>query len=261
MHPQTRALHPTAFGTSGLWRALRPRDLFEPARRLVPWFAVIAVVLALAGLHLGLIVAPPAQDQGDAFRIVFIHVPAAWMSLAIFVVMAALSAATLAMRHRLAPILASALAPTGATFAFVTLWTGALWGRPTWGSWWAWDARLTSALLLFLFYLTIIATQMAIEDIRRADRSTAILSLVGVVNVPIVYFSVQWWNTLHQSTGIALNVPAASTAIAIAGTGLLTLACIAYAAAATLLRAQSTILERERRSPWATHLRDSDALE
>ncbi len=255
-----RAYPPAALGTTGLWRAIRPRAFFGPAHRLAPWFGLLAFVFAVAALALGLVMAPPAPDQGDAYRIVFIHVPAAWMSLGIFVVMALLSGVTLGLRQKLSPILAGSLAPTGALFAFIALWTGALWGRPTWGSWWVWDARLSSELLLFLFYLAIVVLQLSIEDTRRADRATAVLTLVGVVNVPVVYFSVQWWSTLHQSAGIALNVPAAGADLSAAGTTLMALAFVAYTAAAALARSQTTILERERRSNWAHGLRDGDAL-
>ena len=182
------------------------------------------------------------------------------MSLAIFVAMALLSLPTLTHRQRLSPILASALAPTGALFAFLALWTGALWGRPTWGSWWVWDARLSSELLLFLFYLAIVGLQMAIEDPRRADRASAVLTLIGVVNVPVVYFSVQWWSTLHQGTGIALNVPEAGVAVSTLGTSLMALAFAAYTVAAAMARAENTILERERRSNWVNDLRNANAL-
>lgn len=259
MHP-SRALNPAAFSTTGIWRALKPRDFFATAGRYAPWFAVLAIALAVVALYVGFALAPPAADQGEAFRIVFVHVPAAWMSLLIYIAMAAFALLGLTLKRRLSPILASALAPTGATFSFIALWSGALWGRPTWGSWWVWDARLSSELVLLFFYLGIVALQLAISEPRRADRATGILTLVGAINVPVVHFSVQWWSTLHQSTGIALNVPATSAGVAAAGTSLMALSFLAYTAAAVLVRAQNTILERERRSAWVAGLGSADAL-
>src|SRR5687768_7126550 len=187
------------------FRFSAPSSFYPLAGRLVPVFAVAAAVLAAIGLYVGFLVAPTDAQQGEVYRIIFIHVPAAWMSMFLYVVMAGWSAAALGFNTRLSAMMAQAIAPTGALMTFIALWSGALWGRPTWGTWWVWDARLTSELILFFLYLGFISLQAAIDDPRRADRAGAVLALVGVVNVPIIYFSVQWWNTLHQGATIKLT--------------------------------------------------------
>src|SRR3954453_5578581 len=164
-----------------------PSAFYPLAVRSVPWFAAIAAVLAAIGLYLGFVVAPTDATQGEGYRIIFIHVPASWMSMFIYVVMAGGAGFGLAFNARLSGMMAQALAPTGALMAFLSLWTGALWGKPMWGTWWVWDARLTSELILFFLYLGFIALQAAIDDPRRADKAGAIFALVGVVNVPIIY--------------------------------------------------------------------------
>jgi len=242
-------------GLTNWWRVLPPRAFFPAAGLLAPWFAAAALGLALAATYVGFIRAADGSGQGQAFRILFVHVPSAWMSLLIYLAMAFWAGIGLVMKTRLSSIIASAMAPTGALFTFLALWSGALWGRPTWGAWWVWDARLTSELVLLFFYLGIVALQSAIDDPRRADRSTGILALIGVVNVPIVFYSVQWWSTLHQTGGIAEAVPAVAAAASVAGTWLMLLAFAAYSAAVILLRVQNLILERERRSAWVTDLR------
>ena len=189
---------------------LLPRSPRRPASTrlagaLVPWCWAVAAVLAAAGLWIGFFVAPTDATQGDAYRIIFIHVPAAWMSMVLYVAMAFWAAIGWAFNARLASMLARAIAPTGALFTFLALWTGALWGKPTWGTWWVWDARLTSELILLFLYLGYMALVAAIDDPRRADRAGALLAIVGVVNVPIIYFSVNWWNTLHQGATISAD--------------------------------------------------------
>ena len=164
------------------------------------------MVLAIAGLWLGFFVAPTDAQQGEGYRIIFVHVPASWMAMFIYCVMAFWAARRAGLQRAASSrMMASALAPTGALFALLSLWTGALWGKPMWGTWWVWDARLTSTLILFFLYLGFIALQAAIDDPRRADKAGAILALVGVVNVPIIYFSVQWWNTLHQGASVSVT--------------------------------------------------------
>jgi len=179
------------------FRFSSPQTFYPLAGKMVPWFAAAAAILAAIGLYIGFFVAPTDFQQGEAYRIIFVHVPASWMSMFIYLVMAAWAGVGLALNSRLSGMMASALAPTGAMFAFLSLWTGALWGRPTWGAYWVWDARLTSELVLFFLYLGFMALQAAIDDPRRADKAGAVLALVGVVNIPIIYFSVKWWNTLH----------------------------------------------------------------
>src|SRR5882672_4260052 len=182
-----------------------PQTFYPLAGRMVPWFMGVAVVLGLIGLYIAFIAAPTDFQQGEAYRIIFIHVPAAWMSMFIYVVMAFWAGIGLAFNTRLSSMMAHALAPTGALMTFIALWTGSLWGRPTWGAWWVWDARLTSELILLFLYLGFISLHAAIDDLRRADRAAALVALVGVVNVPIIYYSVKWWNTLHQGASVSLT--------------------------------------------------------
>ena len=228
-----------------------PRNFYRLAGQLIPWFGAAAVLFAAAGLYVGLLLAPTDHQQGDAYRIIFVHVPAAWMSMLIYLVMAGWAAAGLVMNTRIASIMASALAPTGALFTFLALWTGALWGKPTWGAWWVWDARLTSELILLFLYLGFMALHAAADDPRRGDRAAAILALAGVVNIPIIYFSVKWWNTLHQGASVSLTSAPSMATVMLAGMLLMTAACWAYTIAIALRRARCMVLERERLAGWA----------
>ena len=184
------------------------RDLANPTRflafsgRLLPWLWAAAAIGLAIGLYLGLFVAPADFKQGDMVRIMFIHVPFAWLSMACYGVMAIAALGTLVWRHPLADVLQKSAAPIGAAFTFLALVTGSLWGKPTWGTYWVWDARLTSVLILFIIYLGLIALWQAVEDPGRAARAAAILTLVGTVNIPIIKFSVDWWNTLHQPASV-----------------------------------------------------------
>src|SRR6476660_3451630 len=165
-----------------------PQTFYPLAGKMVPWFMGAAVILGVVGLYIAFFAAPKDFQQGDAYRIIFIHVPAAWMSMFIYLVMAFWAGIGLAFNTRLSHMMASALAPTGALFTFIALWTGSLWGKPTWGTWWVWDARLTSELILLFLYLGFMALHAAIDDARRADRACAVLAVVGVVNIPIIYY-------------------------------------------------------------------------
>ncbi len=227
-----------------LWYA-SPQTFYPLAGRMAPWFAALAAVLALAGLYVGFLVAPTDAQQGEVYRVIYIHVPAAWMSMFIYVVMACWAALGLAFNTRLSGMMASALAPTGALFTFIALWTGSLWGRPTWGTYWVWDARLTSELILLFLYLGFIALQASIDDPRRADRAGALLAIVGVVNVPIIYYSVQWWNTLHQGASVSLKSSPKMAASMLAGMLIMVFAFWAYAIAASLFRVRIIVRERE----------------
>ncbi|MEK7712065.1 MAG: heme ABC transporter permease CcmC, partial [Pseudomonadota bacterium] len=180
-----------------------PKVFYALAGQLIPWFAVATLILLGYGLYQGLFVAPPDYQQGESVRIMFIHVPAAWMSMFAYMVMASAGAIGLIWNMRLADMAATAAAPIGASFTLLALVTGSLWGKPMWGTWWAWDARLTSELLLFFLYLGFMALQAAIDEPRRAARAGALLALVGVVNIPVIHFSVQWWNTLHQPASLS----------------------------------------------------------
>ena len=237
-------------GPISWYRYSSPQTFFPLAGKLTPWFAVVALLLAAAGLYLAFFVAPTDRQQGEAYRIIFIHVPAAWMSMFIYVVMAFWAGVGLTLNTRLSGMMASALAPTGALFTFLALWSGSLWGKPTWGTWWVWDARLTSELILLFLYFGFIALQAAIDDPRRADKAGAVLALTGVINVPIIYFSVQWWNTLHQGASVSLKSAPTMAATMFAGMLVMALAFWMYSIAASLMRVRCIILERERDSQW-----------
>lgn len=228
-----------------------PPRLYALAGALLPWFMAAAVLLAGLGLVIGLGLAPTDAQQGDSYRIIFIHVPAAWMSMLIYLAMAFWAGVGLAFNSRSASMLALALAPTGALMTFLALWTGALWGKPTWGAWWVWDARLTSELILLFLYIGFMALHAAMDDMRRADRACALLALVGVVNVPIIYFSVKWWNTLHQGASVSLTKAPSMAALMLTGMLVMALAFWAYSIAQALARLRLILLERERHTDWA----------
>ncbi|MBL8448073.1 MAG: cytochrome c biogenesis protein CcsA [Zoogloeaceae bacterium] len=236
------------------FRFAAPQTFYPLAGRLAQGFAAVGLVLGAVGLYIAFFVAPTDAQQGESYRIIFIHVPAAWMSMLIYLAMAFWAGLGLVLNTRLSSMLASALAPTGALFTFVALWTGALWGKPTWGVWWVWDARLTSELLLLFLYLGFIALQAAIDDPRRADKAGGVLALVGVVNLPVIYFSVQWWNTLHQGASVSMTAAPSMAATMLAGMLVMALAFWAYTLAVVLARLRIIILERERRADWVLRL-------
>ena len=230
-----------------------PQGFYFLAGRLWPWFATLAALLMAAGLWISFFVAPTDAQQGQGYRIIFVHVPTSQMSMLIYLVMAAWAGLGLAFNTRLSAMMASALAPTGALFAFLSLITGSLWGKPMWGTWWVWDARLTSELILLFLYLGFLALQSSIDDARRADKACAVLALVGVVNVPIIYFSVKWWNTLHQGASVSLTSAPAMAAPMLAGMLVMVLAFWMYAIAVALARVRTIILDRERHTEWVKH--------
>ena len=228
------------------WRRLASPVRFQAwAGRALPWFAALAALLAVAGLVVAFGVAPTDHQQGEVYRILFIHVPAAWMSMFIYLVAALHAALGLVFRTRLSPLMARALAPTGALFTVIALWTGAMWGRPTWGAWWVWDARLTTELILLFLYLGYLGLVSAIDDPRRADRAGAIVLLAGLVDVPVIYFSVQWWSTLHQGASISFTAAPSMAHTMLVGLLLMTGACWAYTVAVALARVRGLIAERE----------------
>ena len=232
-----------------------PQTFFPLAGKLAFWFGALALIACGAGLYIGLFVAPTDAQQGEAYRIIFIHVPAAWMSMFLYLVMAFWAGLGLAFNTRLSSMMASASAPTGALMTFIALWTGALWGKPMWGAWWVWDARLTSELILLFLYIGFMSLQAAIDDARRADRAGAVIALVGVINVPIIYFSVQWWNTLHQGASVSLTRSPSMAATMLTGMLLMALAFWMYSIAVVLLRVRCIILERERNADWVKQMR------
>ena len=222
-----------------------PQTFSPLAGRMAPWFALAAGAFAITGLYLGFVVAPTDAQQGEVYRIIFIHVPAAWLSMFIYVVMAFWAALGLAFNTRLSGMMASALAPTGALFTFIALVTGSLWGRPTWGTYWVWDARLTSELVLLFLYLGFMALQAAIDDPRRADRAGALLAIVGVVNIPIIHYSVVWWNSLHQGASVSVTRGASMAPQMLWAMLLMALAFWMYSIAVSLTRVRCIIRERE----------------
>lgn len=227
-----------------------PKVFYRIAGKLIPYCLTAALVLFVVGFYLGFFQCPIDARQGNSYRIIFIHVSAAWLSMMLYILMAVSSLYGLVRNGKLSFMLAQAMAPTGALMAFVALMTGALWGRPTWGTYWVWDARLTSELILFFLYLGFMALHSAIDDKRRADRAASVISIVGVVNVPIIYFSVRWWNTLHQGASITSG---GSSMASIMLTTLLVMlfAGMFYGAGVVLARTRTIILERERRMAWA----------
>jgi heme exporter protein C len=225
-----------------------PQALYPFAGRLIPWCAGAAGLFMIAGLYLGFFVAPTDFQQGDAYRIIFVHVPAAWMSMFLYMVMAAWAGLGLGLKARPSFMMAQAIAPTGAMFTFLALLTGALWGKPTWGAWWVWDARLTSELILFFLYLGVMLLHASIDDLRRADRASALFALVGVVNVPIIYFSVRWWNTLHQGASVSMTAAPKMAATMLMAMLLMTVGFWMYSIAVILVRLRCVMLERNRQT-------------
>ena len=222
-----------------------PHTFFPLAGTIARVCALLAVPLTVAGLYVGFVVAPTDAQQGEVYRIIFIHVPAAWMSMFLYLVMAFWAALGLAFNTRLSGMMAQALAPTGALFTFIALWTGALWGKPTWGTYWVWDARLTSELILLFLYFGFMALHASIDDPRRADRAAALLAIVGAVNVPIIYYSVQWWNTLHQGASVSFTKAPSMAAAMFLGMVLMALAFWLYSMAVAMVRVRCLILERQ----------------
>ena len=231
-----------------------PATFYPLAGKLVPWCYGLAALFAGVGLYISFFLAPTDATQGEAYRIIFIHVPAAWMSMFIYLVMAMWAGLGLVLNTRLSSMMAQALAPTGAMFTFIALWTGALWGKPTWGAWWVWDARLTSELILLFLYIGYMSLTAAIDDPRRADKAGAILALVGAVNVPIIYFSVQWWNTLHQGASVSLTKAPSMATIMLTGMLIMAIAAWLYTFAVALSRVRLIILKREKSSAWVREL-------
>lgn len=231
-----------------------PKYFYNLAGKFIPWFGGLTLLLILAGLYGGLVLAPTDYQQGESYRIIFIHVPAASMSMFIYVVMALCGAISLIWKMKMADIIASSSAPIGAAFTFLALVTGSLWGKPMWGAWWVWDARLTSELILLFLYLGFMGLQSAITDRRSAANACAVLALVGVVNIPIIHYSVEWWNTLHQgSTVMRMDKPAMDTRMLIPLL-LMWIGCQLYYATVLMMRARNEVLDRERDTSWVKEL-------
>jgi heme exporter protein C len=222
-----------------------PPNLYRLAGRLVPWFATFAGILLAIGTFLGLFVAPSDFQQGDVYRVLFLHVPASWLGMLLYVLLGFYAALGWIFNARSSFMMASALAVTGAMFTGLALATGSLWGRPAWGTWWVWDARTTSTLILLFLYVGFIALQSAIDDPRRADRAGALIAIAGVVNVPIIYFSVQWWSTLHQGATIRVGAETTMPGSMLAPMLIMAAECWMYAVAVVFARLRHLIRRRE----------------
>ena len=231
-----------------------PARLYRLMGWLTPLFWLAAAGLGAAGLYIGFFVAPTDATQGEVYRVIFIHVPAAWMSMVLYLVMAFWAGIGWAFKARAASMVAQSIAPTGAMFTLLALWTGSFWGKPTWGTYWVWDARLTTELILLFLYLGYIALVNAIDDQKRADHAGALLALVGSVNVPIIYFSVKWWNTLHQGASVSVTSAPKMASTMLTAMLLMSLACWAYAFAVVFMRTRAHILERESHTAWVADL-------
>jgi heme exporter protein C len=237
-----------------LFRFASPQAFYRLAGQIIPWLVGMGTLLTLVGLWIGFFIAPTDAQQGEGYRIIFLHVPASWMSMIIFMAMALWSFLGLTFKTRLSGMMTSALAPTGAIFAFLSLWTGAMWGKPMWGAWWVWDARLTSELILFFLYLGYIALTSAIDNPARRDKAGSIWSLVGSINVPIIYFSVIWWNTLHQGASVSVTKAPSMAHQMLIAMLLMTLAFWAYSIAIAFYRVRTIILQREYDAHWVQSL-------
>jgi len=236
------------------FRYSSPATFYPLAGRIAQVSWIVAIVLIGVGLYMSFFVAPVDYKQGDGYRIIFVHVPASWISMFLYLVMAGWSAIGLVFNTRLSHMMSQALAPTGAMFAFVSLWTGAFWGKPMWGTWWVWDARITSELILLFLYLGYMALLGAIDDRRRADRAGAILLLVGVINIPIIYFSVKWWNTLHQGATVKMSGETSMDETMLWTMLIMSIGFWAYSIATAMMRVRSIMLEREHDTQWVRNL-------
>lgn len=227
-----------------------PQNFYRISEKIIPWFLYPFIVLTLAGLYWGLVVAPIDYQQGDSYRIMFIHVPAAWMSMFVYLVMAIAAGIGLIWQIKVANVVAKVSAPIGATFTFLALLTGAVWGKPMWGTWWVWDARLTSELILLFLYLAYISLNNAFDNPKTASKASAILAIVGLVNLPIIHYSVSWWNTLHQGASISVNRVTIQDADMLIALLIMGMAFKFLYGALMLMRARDEILITEQNTRW-----------
>ncbi len=233
-----------------LHKLASPPHAYRICSRMLPWLGWLSGIAIAAGLYGGLVLAPPDYQQGDGFRIVYVHAPAAWLSMLVYGTMATAAAIGLVWRIKLGHAVAAASAPIGASFTFLALATGSIWGKPMWGTWWVWDARLTSELLLLFLFAGVIALRSSIDDRDRADRAAAVLAIVGVVNLPIIHYSVYWWNTLHQGATLTkLGKPSMSGDM-LWPLLLMLLGFTLFYATVLVLRLKAQILLRERDASW-----------
>mgnify|MGYP002378220606 FL=1 len=236
-----------------------PPTFYRFAGALQPWAMALALLLGAVALYGGLVLAPADYQQGDAYRIIFIHVPSAWMSMFIYAVMGVASFVALVWRIKLAEVVAMQSAPIGAAFTFITLVTGSLWGKPMWGTWWTWDARLTSELVLLFLYLGVIGLYHAFEDRRQGARAAGFLAIIGVINVPIVHFSVNWWNTLHQGSTVNVFGQSKMAWDMLWPLLTMTLATKFYYVASLFRRARTDLLDMEGGKDWVRKIAEDEA--
>ena len=232
------------------YKLASPPYVYGTAAALAPWFLGLAAIAIGYGLVDGLVFAPPDYQQGDAFRIIYVHVPSAWLSLFAYICMAVAAAIALIWRIKMGYAVAAASAPIGASFTLLALATGSLWGRPMWGTYWAWDPRLTSELILLFLYVGVMSLRSAFEDPARGDRAAALLALVGVVNVPIIHFSVVWWNSLHQGATVARFGKPTMAASMLWPLLSMALGFMLFYGAVLCMRLQGEVLNRERQAKW-----------
>ncbi len=231
-----------------------PRWCYQITGRLLPGFSIVALLLLLGGTVWALAFAPADYQQGNSFRIIYLHVPSAILAQSCYMLMAVAGAIGLIWKMKVADMVAKSCAPIGATMAVLALLTGAIWGKPTWGSWWVWDARLTSMLILFFLYLGVMALNSAIESESTAAQASAVLALVGLVNIPIIKYSVEWWNTLHQPATFKLTEKPAMPAEMWLPLLVMVIGFYCFFAVSLMMRLRNEILRRERRSGWVRDL-------
>ncbi|HSW68834.1 MAG TPA: heme ABC transporter permease [Gammaproteobacteria bacterium] len=229
---------------------LSPKKFYASTTPLLPWFAIGFVICVSYGLIGGLFLAPPDYQQGDGFRIIYVHVPSAFLSMIIYLTMAIAALITLVWRVKVAAICMSCSARIGAWFTFLALVTGSIWGKPMWGTWWIWDARLTSVLILFFLYLGFIALQSVIADLQNRERASAVMAIVGVINLPIIHYSVIWWNTLHQGPTISQFAKPSIAPDMLHPLLAMIAAFMFFYGWILLLRMRNQILLRETKSQW-----------
>jgi len=231
-----------------------PKWFYAISGRLLPWFSVAALLLLVIGTVWALLIAPADYQQGNSYRIIYIHVPAAFLAQSGYLLMAVAGAVGLIWKMKLADVVAKSCAPIGASFTLLALITGAVWGKPTWGAWWVWDARLTSMLVLLFLYLGVVALQSAFTDRNQAARASALLALVGLVNIPIIKYSVEWWNTLHQPASLSLTQRPSMPAEMWVPLLIMVVGFYCFFAAVLMMRARVELLERERRTGWVKEI-------
>lgn len=241
-----------------MWKWLnsyaKPEKVYSLCNRLLPWCVMVAFTSLMVGSMWGLVFAPTDYQQGDSFRIIYIHVPSAILSMSAYVAMSVAALVGLIWQWRTAFMTMIAIAPVGAVMTFIALFTGAAWGKPMWGTWWVWDARLTSELILLFLYFGVMSLYSAFDDKRQAGKAAAVIALVGVINVPIIHYSVEWWNTLHQGATISKFAKPSIAAEMLWPLLINLVGFAAFVAVVTIIRLRSEILRRELHRPWAAAL-------